>query len=135
MRPSHRPNSFDLSLVLAVLSISTAAARGEPPTPLAPPSDQPRKSAAPRYQTGMALLNRGLNDAAEKELRAFLGEDPAPKDAANARYALAIALSRQSRFEESAAQWKALLDIALSHGQRQRLARVAPALDVALQEL
>lgn len=104
MRPSHRPNSFDLSLVIAVLSISTGAARGEPPTPLAPASDQPRKSAAPRYQTGLALLNRGLDDAAEKELRAFLGEDPAPKDAANARYALAIALSRQSRFEESAAE-------------------------------
>jgi TolA-binding protein len=104
MRRSRRSNSFNLSMLLATLSLAPGAASAEPPTPIAPASDQPRKTTASRYQTGIALLNRGLNDAAEKELRAFLGDDPASKDAANARYALAIALSRQSRFEESAAE-------------------------------
>jgi TolA-binding protein len=94
MRRSRRSNSFNLSMLLATLSLAPGAASAEPPTPIAPASDQPRKTTASRYQTGIALLNRGLNDAAEKELRAFLGDDPASKDA----------LSRQSRFEESAAE-------------------------------
>ncbi len=104
MRRPHRSHALDLPVVLAILSVAAGAARSEPPTPIAPTSEQPPKGGASRYQTGMALLNRGLNDAAEKELRALLEESSASKDAANARYALGIALSRLSRFEESAAE-------------------------------
>lgn len=85
---------------------ASLALQFEPPgTPNSVPPTAPlQKGGASRYQTGMALLNRGLNDAAEKELRAFLEESSSSKDAANARYALGIALSRQSRFEEAGAE-------------------------------
>lgn len=93
---------------------ASPALQFEPPgTPNSkPPTTPPQKGGASRYQTGMALLNRGLNDAAEKELRAFLEENSASKDAANARYALGIALSRQSRFEEAAAELSKLASLA-----------------------
>lgn len=76
--------------------------------------DQPAgtgKAGASRYQTGMALLNRGLNDAAEKELRSFLEENPTSKDAANAHYALGIALSRLSRFADAATELSKIISL------------------------
>ncbi len=106
MRHPH-PSSIRAALPI-VLALAAGHGLSQPVqergTPLAgPPSaDRPSgRESASRYQTGMALLNRGLNDAAERELRAFLDEAPNSKDATNARYALGIALTRQGKFADA----------------------------------
>lgn len=130
MQRQHQQHTLVLPLAIAIAG-STARAQSTQPTPRpsGTPSrqtdnttasrdgagDQPAstsKASASRYQTGMALLNRGLNDAAERELRSFLEESPASKDAPNARYALGIALSRQSRFADAAAELSKVIALA-----------------------
>ncbi|MFO0835732.1 MAG: tetratricopeptide repeat protein [Phycisphaerales bacterium] len=109
-----RRDAAEIAGRLAEPASASLALQFEPPgTPNnVPPTAPFPKGGASRYQTGMALLNRGLNDAAEKELRAFLEETPSSKDAANARYALGIALSRQSRFEEAGAELSKVASVA-----------------------
>lgn len=97
-----------VSLSVALLAPATSAQSIEPPAQAAAPS----AAGASRYQTGMALLNRNLNDSAEKELRAFLEEQPRSKDAPNARYALAIALSRLGRFDDASAELAKVVSLA-----------------------
>lgn len=122
MQRSRHSNALVLPLAIAVAG-NTASAQATKSTPRDsrtttrqtdssnPSRDRTReqpaatdKTTSSRYQTGMALLNRGMNDAAEKELRSFLEESPTSKDAPNARYALGIALSRQARFAEAAVE-------------------------------
>lgn len=109
MRHPH-PSSIRVAIPI-VLALAASRGLAQPAqdrgTPRAgPPStDRPSgRESASRYQTGMALLNRGLNDAAERELRAFLDEAPNSKDVSNARYALGIALTRQSKFADAASE-------------------------------
>ncbi|MBL8761802.1 MAG: tetratricopeptide repeat protein [Phycisphaerae bacterium] len=84
-------------MIALALALPAVAQTSEPPGAAS-------AARASKYQTGMALLNRGLNDAAEKELRAFLDENPNAKDSPSARYALGIALFRQGRFNDAAAE-------------------------------
>lgn len=59
------------------------------------------------YRTGIGLLNRGLNDLAAVEFRKYLEEQPEGAQAVNARYSLAVCLSRMGKHEEA----RPLLDV------------------------
>lgn len=64
--------------------------------------------AAPRtdqhYRAGVGMLAKGLNDLAEKELRAYLAENPDGPDAPGARYSLGVCLVRLGRHAEADAE-------------------------------
>lgn len=62
------------------------------------------------YRAGIGLLNKGLNDLAEVELRAYLRESPDGPEAVNARYSLGVCLSRLGRHAEAGKELDAVID-------------------------
>ena len=56
------------------------------------------------YRAGIGLLNKGLSDLAAAEFRAYLAEQPEGPEAMNARYSLAVCLTRLGRHEEALAE-------------------------------
>jgi TolA-binding protein len=53
------------------------------------------------YRAGIGLLNKGMSDLAAAEFRAYLAEQPEGPEALNARYSLAVCLTRLGRHEEA----------------------------------
>ncbi len=67
-------------------------------------------AALRRYLTGNGLLNRGMDDLAAAEYRAFLEASPNHEKAPLARYGLAVALFRTGNLEGSREQLEQLKD-------------------------
>ncbi len=66
---------------------------------------QPAGGDAERaYRAGTGLLNRGMNDLAADEYRAFLRDHPDSPKAPQARYGLAVCLVRLGKHAEAAAE-------------------------------
>jgi TolA-binding protein len=71
---------------------------------LAPPSHARSLDDDHCYRAGIGLLNKGLSDLAAAEFRKYLEENPDGAEAANARYSLAVCLTRLGKHEEAAEQ-------------------------------
>lgn len=63
------------------------------------------------FHSANGLLNRGMNDLAEKEYRKFLAAHPNHAKAPTARYGLAVALQRQNRIDEAAGELEPLVGL------------------------
>ncbi|MEK6700887.1 MAG: tetratricopeptide repeat protein [Planctomycetota bacterium] len=61
------------------------------------------------YRAGIGLLNKGVNDLAAAELRAYLRDNPDGSQAPNARYSLAVCLVRLSKHADAIAELEPVL--------------------------
>src|SRR5262245_45021310 len=92
---------FRRSLMVALLMLAVPSLAV---SPLGPDDDQ-------SYRTGIGLLNKGLSDLAAAEFRKYLAEHPDGAESTNARYSLAVCLSRLGRHEEAADQLATVLKV------------------------
>lgn len=99
------------------------------------------------YLSANGLLNRGLYDLAEKEYRAFLAAHPTHEKASIARYGLAVACLKQSKFDDALEALNAIparddfpfaVDAAVMKGQcfvqKRQWKQAAEALDPVVRE-
>src|ERR1043166_7866982 len=63
------------------------------------------------YRTGIGLLNKGLSDMAAEQFRTYLREHPDGVEATNARYSLAVCLTRMGRDAEASEQLERVLAV------------------------
>jgi TolA-binding protein len=63
------------------------------------------------YRTGIGLLNKGLSDLAATEFRKYLDEHPDGKESTNARYSLAVCLTRLEKHAQASQELSAVLNV------------------------
>jgi TolA-binding protein len=90
----------------ALLAIVVAAA-----SLLAAPSHARLLGDDHSYRAGIGLLNKGLSDLAAAEFRKYLEENPDGAEAINARYSLAVCLTRLGKHQEAAKELERVIGV------------------------